>query len=74
MNEQEKETKGSIIDTAELRFEKNLAAEVSHIRVDLTDIERRLDMRLTNEISRLREEMVRGDSLLCEEIQKSKTV
>ncbi len=62
LNEQEKETKDSVIDTAELRFEKKVTEEVSLVRTDLAETEKRFDKRLTEGISGVRTE-----------IQKSKT-
>jgi hypothetical protein len=50
---------------AEKRFEKRLIEEISSVRLDLTSAEKRL----TEEIAGLREEMVRNDLSLRDELK-----
>ncbi len=73
LNEQEKETEGSIIRTAELRFEKKLSEEISGLRGDMYENRTSLREEMVLMNTALREEMVRGDTILLKEIQKSKT-
>ena len=42
LNENEKETRSSVIDFAEQRFERSLGREIAGVRVDLADAEKRL--------------------------------
>jgi len=62
LNEQEKETRDSVIDIAEMRFEKKLGEVEGSLREEITKLD-----------SSLRQEIVKGDSTLREAIQKSKT-
>lgn len=84
LNEQGKETEGSIIRTAELRFEKKLSEEISglreenhegrtSLREEMIESNASLRQEMVQMNTALREEMVRGDTLLLKEIQKSKT-
>ena len=57
LNEQEKETKDSVIETAALRFEKRLTEEIAGVRADLSAAEQRLNSRITTNISDLREDL-----------------
>ena len=66
LNEQGKETEKSVIQTAELRFEKKLSEEISGVRIDLAESEKRFEKRLSEEVSDVRIK-------LSEKIQKSKT-
>ncbi len=72
LNEQQDDTKNSVIETAELRFEKKLTEEASEIRIDLAETEKRFDRRLTEEISGVRQDLAetekRFDRRLTEEI------
>jgi bifunctional DNA-binding transcriptional regulator/antitoxin component of YhaV-PrlF toxin-antitoxin module len=54
LNENEKETRSSVIDFAEQRFEKHLTKEIAGVRVELADAEKRFEKRLTEEIADLR--------------------
>jgi len=69
LNENEKETRSSVIDLAEQRFERSLSREIAGVRVDLADAEKRFEKRLTEEIAGVRVEIadLRGS------IQKSKS-
>jgi hypothetical protein len=57
LNEQGKETKDSVIETAALRFEKRLTEEVASVRADVSATEKRLDNRITTEIAGVREDL-----------------
>ena len=69
LNENEKETRSSVVDFAVQRFEKRLTEEIAGVRVDLADAEKRFGKRLTEEIAGLREETVRGNLNLREELK-----
>ena len=84
LNEQEREVRNSVIDAAAFRFEKKLGDEISGVRVELANTEKRfekklgeeigkVDKRLSEEIHYLREDMVKGDETLRTEIQAAKT-
>ncbi len=61
LNEQGKETKDSVIETAALRFEKLLTKEVAGLRNELSErissVEIRLGNKITTEITDVREEL-----------------
>jgi hypothetical protein len=59
LNEQSKETRDSVLDTADLRFSKKLADEVSGLRSEISAVEQRLDNRITEAVAVLRQEIVR---------------
>jgi hypothetical protein len=69
LNENEKETRSSVIDFAQQRFEQSLSREISGVRVELANTEKRFEKRLTEEISGLREEMVRSDLSVRDELK-----
>jgi hypothetical protein len=54
LNENEKETRSSVIDFAGQRFEQSLSREIAGVRVELADAEKRFEKRLTEEIADLR--------------------
>ena len=54
LNENEKETRSSVVDFAVQRFEKRLTEEIAGVRVDLADAEKRFEKRLTEEIAGVR--------------------
>ena len=72
LNQYESETKQSIFDAAELRFEKKLTEEISGVRIEITECEKRLENKLTEEISGVRIEIAecekRFEKRLSEEI------
>ncbi len=68
MNEQSNETKDTIIENAELRFEKKLTELVSGLREDITRGDASLRRELVHVDSSLREEIRQVDSSLREEI------
>ncbi len=61
LNEQEKETENSVIQTAGLRFERKLAEEISPIRVDLAGSEGRFEKKLEKETSAIRVELTESE-------------
>jgi ribosomal protein S6E (S10) len=57
LNEQEREVRNSVIDAAAFRFEKKLGDEISGVRVDLANTEKRFEKKLGDEISGVRIEL-----------------
>ncbi len=78
LNEQEKETENSVIETAGLRFEKKLAEEISPIRVDLAESEGRFEKKMVSEVSAIRVDLTeaegRFEKKLTEEISSVKVL
>ena len=72
LNENEKETRPSVIDLAEQRFEKHLTEEIAGVRVDLADTEKRFEKHLTEQIAGVRVDLAdaekRFEKHLTEEI------
>jgi len=72
LNENEKETRSSVIDFAGQRFEQSLSREIAGVRVELADAEKRFEKHLTEEIAGVRVELAdaekRFEKHLTEEI------
>ena len=72
LNEYEKESKSSVFDIAEQRFEKSLVREIAGVRVELAGGEKLFEKRLTEEIAGVRVELAgaerRFEKRLIEEI------
>jgi bifunctional DNA-binding transcriptional regulator/antitoxin component of YhaV-PrlF toxin-antitoxin module len=72
LNENEKETRSSVVDFAEQRFERHLTEEIAGVRVDLADAEKRFEKHLTEEIAGVRLDLAeakkRFEKHLTEEI------
>ena len=57
LNEYEKESKSSVFDIAEQRFEKSLVREIAGVRVELAGGEKLFEKRLIEEIAGVRVEL-----------------
>ena len=68
LNEYEKESKSSVFDIAEQRFEKSLVREIAGVRVELAGGEKLFEKRLTEEIAGVRVELADSEKRLRVEI------
>ena len=73
LNEQGKETEGSIIRTAELRFEKKLSEEISGLREENHEGRTSLREEMVESNASLREEMVQTNTALRQEMVQMNT-
>jgi dsDNA-specific endonuclease/ATPase MutS2 len=73
LNEQGKETEGSIIRTAELRFEKKLSEEISGLREENHEGRTSLREEMIESNASLRQEMVQMNTALRQEMVQMNT-
>ena len=68
LNENDKELRSSVLNSAEQRFEKHLSEEISAVRLDLADAEKRFEKHLSKEISAVRLDLSSAEKVMTEEI------